>query len=612
MFVIHLFRLGLSARFVFGQCVPRAALLYGIVILSMPPAIEMASAAKRLDRQKYLELRPLAAIDVQTLVKPKPEYSTRNGTMRYQTEQEDPLALYTRTHDGEWLIPVEVDREDPWLRLLVLEPSGPTIVDVAVEINGQPYRSAREQWIDKLLKEAKAAFLARTGVTTVEASGNIDTTSPAIQESDATESQKTTTDSTAKATESAETEQANPEVPMVSAQSRRTKTLSQRLINILAIDQTSEGSNGPADRERVRWLLAEWTGGPGLLTLGPAFGWQRAGVAPLWQALDRNGNDSLGGEEIAQATKTLQQADINRDDTVDLSELQRLRKDRSTYQRTNSHSLIVVIDEQTDWRTLKKHLKHAYATTGEVTSAITDKETLAMTLKTRIASGDRALNTIDLKKLLSLPPDLVYRVSFGNQQAKAELLMVGDVAENRWQFAMATEQVITVEKQVVYIELSAAQGKIDIENTVGDMQQTQIAVGAVADGYPLLRMLDHDNNQQLTLRERREVEDFLLSLDHNQDGQVDRSEVPTAVRLAVTLGPQVHQHLSKATAATQKRDGLAATEAPAWFLAADRNQDGDLSRREFKGNPSQFAKLDRDNDGLISQKEIQAMTTGGE
>ena len=46
-------------------------------------------------------------------------------------------------------------------------------------------------------------------------------------------------------------------------------------------------------------------------------------------------------------------------------------------------------------------------------------------------------------------------------------------------------------------------------------------------------------------------------------------------------------------------------QTPMWFKHADLNGDGDLSRREFLGNVTQFAALDQDEDGFIELDEIK-------
>ncbi|MEZ6142013.1 MAG: EF-hand domain-containing protein [Zavarzinella sp.] len=48
------------------------------------------------------------------------------------------------------------------------------------------------------------------------------------------------------------------------------------------------------------------------------------------------------------------------------------------------------------------------------------------------------------------------------------------------------------------------------------------------------------------------------------------------------------------------------THGPVWFRKFDRNGDGDISPREFPGDPELFTKLDTNGDGLISRQEAEA------
>jgi hypothetical protein len=52
--------------------------------------------------------------------------------------------------------------------------------------------------------------------------------------------------------------------------------------------------------------------------------------------------------------------------------------------------------------------------------------------------------------------------------------------------------------------------------------------------------------------------------------------------------------------------GLQGLNGPEWFRRMDRNQDGDVSPREFLGTSTQFTTLDSDQDGLMSAAEADA------
>ena len=45
---------------------------------------------------------------------------------------------------------------------------------------------------------------------------------------------------------------------------------------------------------------------------------------------------------------------------------------------------------------------------------------------------------------------------------------------------------------------------------------------------------------------------------------------------------------------------------PVWFRKMDKNDDGDISPREWLGTDEDFAKIDADGDGLISAAEAIA------
>jgi hypothetical protein len=50
-------------------------------------------------------------------------------------------------------------------------------------------------------------------------------------------------------------------------------------------------------------------------------------------------------------------------------------------------------------------------------------------------------------------------------------------------------------------------------------------------------------------------------------------------------------------------------DTPSWFVHADYNADGDVSRREFLGAMEQFSLLDQNQDGFVSADEAKRHTT---
>ncbi len=54
--------------------------------------------------------------------------------------------------------------------------------------------------------------------------------------------------------------------------------------------------------------------------------------------------------------------------------------------------------------------------------------------------------------------------------------------------------------------------------------------------------------------------------------------------------------------------GVAGLSGPEWFRRMDRNQDRDVSFREFLGPRNIFDFLDTDQDGLLSATEAEQLT----
>lgn len=116
-------------------------------------------------------------------------------------------------------------------------------------------------------------------------------------------------------------------------------------------------------------------------------------------------------------------------------------------------------------------------------------------------------------------------------------------------------------------------------------------------GRGLFELLDADHDGSLSLRELRGALDRVTAAGCRTERGIDRERLPRQLVACVSQG-----HPRSAL-------GKPARPGPTWFVAMDRNGDGDVSRREFTGPADVFSRLDLDGDGLLSPEE--AVRAGG-
>jgi Ca2+-binding EF-hand superfamily protein len=120
-----------------------------------------------------------------------------------------------------------------------------------------------------------------------------------------------------------------------------------------------------------------------------------------------------------------------------------------------------------------------------------------------------------------------------------------------------------------------------------------VQITVLDSGPSLFEAIDSDADGALSVRELRGAWQRLEKLGCITNGTLDLGKLPRRIRLIVSLGPP------KSLLRRVPREG------PAWFVAMDRNNDGDVSRREFLGDDAAFRRLDTDGDGLISRAEAE-------
>ncbi len=291
-------------------------------------------------------------------------------------------------------------------------------------------------------------------------------------------------------------------------------------------------------REEIRWLMTERVEGPVVLLLNDNFQRFRAAQRPMFHVLDRDHEGTISSEELQRAVASLQACDLNHDEIVDYVEIAQVADDRRR-------------------------------TTTEPFSA-------AKLIQSPVDAAS--------------PPEVTLTVSFNTSQAAASTLTV--TAANNVTEAVAHGETITLSFDNALLAFSAVQSE------GGD----QISLGAVNDGYPLLPVLDPNDDGRFTVRELRELDDRLGRFDRNHDGKLTTDETPPTIRVCFGLGPLVHRELAEIRSVNPSSP-TEAVQAPAWFARMDRNIDHDLTRNEFPGSDEQFQSLDSDHDGLVSARE---------
>lgn len=126
-------------------------------------------------------------------------------------------------------------------------------------------------------------------------------------------------------------------------------------------------------------------------------------------------------------------------------------------------------------------------------------------------------------------------------------------------------------------------------------------------GRDLFQILDSDRNRSLGRRELARAVKRIELWDTDSDGEVSESEIPQLYQLSFGPGqPQFRGVQIPGQAMQNANDGASTNSvAPLWFRKLDRNEDGELARREFPGSLTEFQTLDQNSDRVIDTAEAE-------
>lgn len=449
---------------------------------------------------------------------------------------------YQRGPDGDWSVPPRADWNDPRVMLLLMTPKEPLVIELSILVDGKAFCHQREAWIDKAMRL-----------------GDDDRMKP---------------DAKAPASDDANKKHAG-DVPSGTYERAPARERLRRYCDV---------AGRRVERDEARWLLAQWTPGAPLLLLRPGFAAERATATPVWDFLNQDGDDRLSAGEIAQASQRLLQRDTDQDAMLTIDELRSADGHQQPFRELTAQPpwMLLLLDASTDWKSVGKDIvKYCGA------------------MPSRLAVAGQS------GKAPELHPDIVIRVSFGKNDGEPAGVRIEQIDQRLLSGKSpihSSARAVAIDLPAASLEIAAAEQPIAKD---GSCDSDQVSVGAVMDGYPLLRLLDGDGDRRLSQREIHDAGACLNRLDRDGDGAVSRKELPTPIRLVVTRGPCAHRVLQPPEPRAAEDDRRTSDAAPAWFLGADANHDGDLTRDEFLGTDEQFKKLDRNADGWVSRQEAE-------
>jgi Ca2+-binding EF-hand superfamily protein len=146
---------------------------------------------------------------------------------------------------------------------------------------------------------------------------------------------------------------------------------------------------------------------------------------------------------------------------------------------------------------------------------------------------------------------------------------------------------------------------------------SRIEVSVRQDGRTLFSLLDTNQDRRLAIREIRSGMEPLRKFDLDGDGSFEEMELGTEYILTLGLGqPELRRNAGSMSMMMNGMNadrgdailpGVENLQGPEWFRRMDRNQDGDVTRREFLGTADHFQQIDTDGDGLLSSAEALAV-----
>ncbi|HSG70548.1 MAG TPA: EF-hand domain-containing protein, partial [Planctomycetaceae bacterium] len=451
--------------------------------------------------------------------------------------------------------------EDSKVRFLLALPNEPIMIEAAITIDGVPFRQKREQRVQEALNAilqppSEQELSAETEVVSV------DDTNPA-DDSEAADEEKPLR---------AERE----EEP---AESRSSNAYQSATSAVEKLRRYTASIGREPTLAEVRWFFVHRMDGPTLLLLRDSFQAFRADQTPLFHILDRNRDGTISSAEIAQSVESFLDCDLNRNEVVDYRELNEVANDPRLKRDppAGSSPLLFLIPDEAHAGEIYSELLAAYVNSPVADASLPPKFD---------PNSNGRWELEELNRLRTMTADIELNIRFDTASPEKSAVTISETS-------LSASEAENISARIVNSSIVISREDCEIWFSANQLQAgDQISIGAVNDGYPMLPVLDPNDDGRFTLRELRGLAESLKQFDRNQDGQIQKDELRPTIRVAFGMGPYAHQALAGIRSVNSS--ATSSVSGPEWFVRMDRNKDGDLTRQEFPGTDAQFAELNAD------------------
>lgn len=357
------------------------------------------------------------------------------------------------------------------------------------------------------------------------------------------------------------------------------------------------------DAEEVANLIFRDAGfaGPFRLVGSDAYRQFNRTQSAVFMAMDLDGNQALDQQEIDLAEESLAALDANGDGRIDFTEVvvppaseRPVDNAWSNRQASRWGDMAMDLCGFVDWTMMSYTLDDAnrqgvWDSTPNVIARLDKNE-------------DDSIDEQEARGLLEVPADIRIRLNFAGRlgsQPRIEVELSHDHSSATVRSVATNDRATVASEQFRLV----ATVRDLVEGMVSEQPAWTAQVRARGAETPdaVFCWLDQDQDGQVSEREICSSKLRLRALVSAQE-VIQATDLPDTYLLQFGRGEAQQDALLFAHVPSRRPQ---VSSWPRWAESMDANQDGDISSREFLGQPDAFAQLDEDGDGFLSISELE-------